>query len=61
MPIPNSESEDSESESNDDWSEDAAVWETNLAGHVSAAHLNAIMNMVSTYLRIPNYMQLISI
>jgi hypothetical protein len=34
--------------------------ETNLAGHVSAARSNAFMNMVSTHLRIPNYMQLIS-
>jgi hypothetical protein len=35
--------------------------ETNFAGHVSAAHSNAFMNMVSTYLRIPNYMQLVII
>ena len=33
--------------------------ETNLADHVSAAHSNAFMNMVSTHLRIPNNMQLI--
>ena len=35
--------------------------ETSLAGHVSAAISNAFINMVSTYLRIPNYMHLISI
>ena len=35
--------------------------ETRLADHVSAAISNAFMNMVSTYLRIPNNMQLISI
>ena len=32
--------------------------DTSLAGHVSAVISNAFMNIVSTYLRIPNYMQL---
>ena len=56
-----SESEDSGSKSSDDWSEDAAVCTNTSCRSCFSCAFNSFMNMVSTHLRIPIYMQPISI